>query len=113
MFVNWQGVKVVLAALAVVMALCALDLCCSSEKDPAVLAHVKHEVDAGRRESAIMRRDQIGEHLRDLRALNRRLVEQGDLKRSREVTRMIIDLERQYEQIDSRTRVNDGKHPQP
>ena len=109
MFVNWQGVKIVLAVLAVVLALCALDLCCSSEKDPAVLAHVKHEVDAGRRESAIMRRDQIGEHLRDLRALNRRLVEQGDLRRSREVTRMIIDLERQYEKLDARSQGLQGR----
>lgn len=53
MFVNWQGVKVALAVLAVVMALCALDLCCSSEKDPAVLAHVKHEVDAGSLRSCV------------------------------------------------------------
>lgn len=99
MLVDWRGVGLVLVVLGVVVAFCALDLSCTEKKGPAVLARVKGELDAGRKEYLTIRRDQLAEQLRDLRVLNRRLVEQGEKDRSRELTRLLVDLENQYQHV--------------
>lgn len=107
MLVDWRGVSIALAVLVAVGLLCALDLHCTSDQGPDVLAHVKGEMMSGRHEALILRRDQIAEQLRDMRVLNKRLVEQGEGKRSRELTRMIIELEKQFQRINAQ--IDQGK----
>lgn len=102
MFVDWRGVAIVLAVLAAVCVLCAIDLSCSGSRDPDVLQRVKSEMKSGRQEMSVLRREQLAEQLRDLRVLNKRLVQLGEKERSREVTLLILDLERQYQRARSR-----------
>ena len=104
MFVDWRGVATAVAVLAVIVLLGALDLSCTSDRGPAVLDRVKAEAQSGRQEFATLRREQVAEQLRDMRILNKRLVEQGELERSRELTRLIVDLERQYQRLDAKAR---------
>lgn len=101
MLVDWRGVAIVLAVLAAVGVLCAIDLSCTSGREPGVLTHVKAEARSGKREFASLKRDELAEQLRGLRVLNKRLAEQGELTRVREVTRLIIDLEKQYQRLSS------------
>jgi len=101
MLVDWRGVKIVLTVLAAVAVLCVIDLSCTSSRDPGVLARVKDELKVGRREMTVLRRDQVAEQLNSLRVLNKELVRKGELRRSRELTRLIVDLERQYQHLQA------------
>lgn len=104
MLVDWRGVAIAVAVLAAVVVLGAVDLSCTSDRGPAVLERVKAEAQSGRQEFAALRREQVAEQLRDMRALNKRLVEQGEIERSRELTRLLVELERQYQRLDAQTK---------
>lgn len=104
MLVDWRGVAIAVAVLAAVVVLGAVDLSCTSDRGPAVLDRVKAEAQSGRQEFAALRREQVAEQLRDMRALNKRLVEQGEIERSRELTRLLVELERQYQRLDAQTK---------
>jgi len=104
MIVDWRGVTIVLAVLAAVGVLCAIDLSCTSNRAPGVIERVQGELKSGRKEMAIKRRDEVAEQLRGLRALNRQLVREGELRRSRELTRLIVELEQQYRRLDAAAR---------
>lgn len=98
--VDVKGTAIVLAALLVVALLCAIDLKCSGDGNgPSVMARIKGELASGRKANAERMRESIAIQLRDLRALNKRLVKEGDMKQSRRVTAAIIELEKQYESI--------------
>ena len=101
MFVDWRGVAVVLGILLGIVLLCTVDISCSGGGEPDVLKRVKGEMASGRKEFSILRRDELAEQLRTLRALNRQLVERGEKARSRELTLLIIDLEKQYERANA------------
>ena len=101
MLVDWRGVAIAVAVLAAVVVLGAVDLSCTSDRGPAVLDRVKAEAQSGRQEFVTLRREQVAEQLRDMRALNKRLVEQGEIERSRELTRLLVELERQYQRLDA------------
>lgn len=104
MLVDWRGVAIAVAVLAAVVVLGAVDLSCTSDRGPAVLERVKAEAQSGRQEFAALRREQVAEQLRDMRALNKRLLEQGEIERSRELTRLLVELERQYQRLDAQTK---------
>ena len=104
MLVDWRGVAIAIAVLTVVVVLGAVDLSCTSDRGPSVLERVKAEAQSGRQEFAALRREQVAEQLRDMRALNKRLVEQGEIERSRELTRLLVELERQYQRLDAQTK---------
>ena len=107
MLVDWRGVAIAIAVLTVVVVLGAIDLSCTSDRGPAVLDRVKSEAQSGRQEFATLRREQVAEQLRDMRILNKRLVEQGELKRSRELIRLIVELERQYQRLDAQSKAKE------
>ena len=88
--------------LASLTAAVLLFLCCGcgDNSDPAVIARVKGELAAGRKEYASIRLDQIASELRELRVINKRLVREGRLAESRRVTAQILELERQYRKLD-------------
>jgi len=103
MLVDVRGVTIAVGVLLAVVALCAIDVRCSGkEREPAVLAHVKDELSAGRKEYATMKRDELAEQLRRLRAYNRRLVEKGELAESRRVTAAILELEEHYRRANEK-----------
>ena len=100
MFVDVKGVMITLAAIAAVVLVCALDVKCSgSARDAGVMARISSELKAGRKASAENRRDSIAAQLRVLRALNKKLVREGNVKQSRRVTAAILELEEQYKNI--------------
>lgn len=83
-------------AAAVLLFLCCG---CGDSADPAVVARVKGEIAAGRKEYASMQLDQIAAELRGLRVLNKRLVKDGKMEESRRVTARIIELEALYRKV--------------
>ena len=101
MLVDWRGVAIALAVLAAVGVLCAIDISCTSGREPDVLTRVKGELKSGRREMAAIRRDQLAEQLRDLSMLQYMLTEKGELERAREVARLIAEIEEQCRRLDA------------
>jgi len=103
MLFDARGIAITLAVLAAVTVLCAVDLSCSGRADSAgVMSRVKGEVAAGKNEFAILRRDQLAEQLRSLRALHRKLVRDGNAVESRRVMALILDVQKQHDEVDCR-----------
>ena len=104
MFFDAKGIGLTLAAIGAVVALCALDLCCSSgRRDSAQLGaidRVKGEISAGRDEMALRRRDQLNAQIRDMRVLTRRLLKEGRKAEARRTMAAAQELERQVEKIE-------------
>ena len=101
MFFNWKGVMFVLGGIAVVMGLCALDLCCSSggkEKIPS-LERVKGEIEAGRREQRVLQADELAKLARDMRALAKRYVEQGESRKAQRAIGAAQELDRKIREL--------------
>ena len=100
MLVDVKGTIVVLAALAAVVLVCAVDLKCSGDvQEQSVMARVRSELESGRKANAERTKESIAAQLRSLRALNKKLVREGDVKQSRRVTAAIIELENKYRQM--------------
>ena len=104
LFVDRKSVALVLLAIAVVVALCALDLHCAAAKDDrarresalprtGALAHVKDELAAGRQAWNQLRDDQLNEQLRMLRVLAKRCAEKGENTRARATIALIQEIE--------------------
>ena len=101
MFFNWKGIMFVLGAIAVVVGLCALDLCCSSggkEKIPS-LERVKGEIEAGRREQRVLQAEELAKLARDMRALAKRYVEQGETRKAHRAIGAAQELDRKIREL--------------
>ena len=101
MFFNWKGIMFVLGAIAVVVGLCALDLCCSSggkEKISAV-ERVKGELEAGRREQRILQAEQLAGFARDMRVLAKRYAEKGEMRKAHRAIGTAQELDRKIKEL--------------
>lgn len=101
MFFNVKGALLVLGAIAVVVGLCALDLCCSSGgrgKIPSV-ERVKGELEAGRREQRILQAEQLARFARDMRVLAKRYAEQGETRKARRAIGTAQELDRKIREL--------------
>ena len=110
MFFNFQGIKWTIMALLGVLALCALDLRCSSKKDeersspaPSAISRVKGEIEGGKREYASMRAEQLEEQLRDLRITAKKLVREGKDAEARRVIVTIQEMEKDARRLRERS----------
>ncbi len=105
MLFDVNGIKWTIAAILVVLALCALDLRCSSGGDetasPAssVISRVKGEVAAGKQAYASMRAEQLEEQLRGLRVMAKKLVRDGNEADARRVILTIQEMEKDLERL--------------
>jgi hypothetical protein len=109
MFFDMNAIKWTVAAILVVIAVCILDLHCSNRRDenapsaPSAMSRVKSEMNAGKREYASMRADQLEEQLRDLRLMAKRLVREGKDADARRVILTIQEMERDVKRLRERS----------
>ncbi len=110
MFFDVNGIKWTIAAILVVVLLCVLDLRCSGGGEdgepsaaPNVISRVKGEVQAGKREYASMRAEQLEEQLRGLRVMAKKLVREGKTTEARSVILTIQDMERDVKRLRERS----------
>ena len=98
MFFNVRGFYWTMAALALVIVLCAIDLRCSSGTregvaDIGAIAHVRNEIAAGKQQAAFQREENRNLQIRDLRVMVRRLVKEGRHAEARKMMAAIQELE--------------------
>ena len=100
MFFNWKGIAIVLAAIVVVIGLCALDLRCSggSGEIPAI-ARVKGEIEAGRKEQRSLQADELAKLARDMRVLAKRYLEQGEKRKAQHAIGAAQELDKKIEEL--------------
>lgn len=100
MFFNWKGIAIVLAAIAVVVGLCALDLRCSGggEEIP-VIARARGEIEAGVKEQRILQADELARLARDMRALAKRYVERGENRKAQRAIGAAQELDRKIREL--------------
>ena len=83
MFFNWKGAAIVLAVLAAVIGLCAVDLRCSGGLGPdSHIVRMKGEWDEGKKAMRQQEAENLAQLARDLRALARRYKENGENKKA-------------------------------
>ena len=100
MFFNWKGIAIVLAAIAVAIGLCALDLRCSGgEDDIPVIARAKGEIEAGVREHRIQQADELARLARDMRVLAKRYVEKGETRKAHRAIGAAQELDRKIKEL--------------
>lgn len=103
MLFDWKGVAIVLAAIAVVIGLCVLDLRCSGGGgDIPVVARVRGEIEAGRKEQRNLRADELAKLARDMRVLARRYLEQGEKRKAQHAIGAAQELDRKIEELRGR-----------
>ena len=89
-----------LGVIAAVIALCALDLCCSgSSSDIPTVARVKQELAAGKREMRILQAEELAKLARDMRVLAKRYVEQGEKKKAQRAINAAQELDRKIREL--------------
>ena len=100
MFFNWKGIAIVLAAIAAVIGLCAIDLSCSGGRgDVPALARVKGEIKAGRDEQRSLQADELAKLARDMRVLAKRYLEKGEKRKARRAIGAAQELDRKIEEL--------------
>lgn len=83
MFFNWRGAAIVLAAIAAIGCLCAVDLRCSGRPGSgSTIAHVKGELAEGKRAMRQQEAENLARLARDLRVLAKRYKENGENKKA-------------------------------
>lgn len=100
MFFNVKGFYWTMAAIALVIAICAIDLRCSSGAregvaDVGAMARVRNEIAAGKQQAALQREENRNLQIRDLRVMARRLVKEGRHAEARKMMAAIQELENQ------------------
>ena len=102
MFFNWRGIAIVLAAIAVVIGLCALDLSCSGGRgDIPAVERVKGEIAAGMKEQRTLQADELAKLARDMRVLAKRYLAQGERRKARSAIGAAQELDRKIEELRS------------
>ena len=100
MFFNWKGVAIVLGILAVVIALCAVDLRCSGslESDPTVV-RMKGELAAGKKAKRQLEADNLAQMARDLCVLAHRYKAQGENRKAQRAMGAALELEKKIKHL--------------
>ena len=102
MLVNWTGVRIVCAALAVVLGLCALDVCCSGKPtENSTLTHVKDEIAAGEREYRQMKADDLARVALDMRVMAKRYAKKGESKKAQQAIAAALELDAEIKRLRS------------
>lgn len=100
MFFNWRGIKIVLIVIAVVLALCAIDVSCSSKtEDNATLMRVKDELAAGKKEVKNLRAEELERLARDMRVMSKKYLEKGEKKKAQRAIGAALELERKIQSL--------------
>ena len=101
MFFNWKGITLVLAAITVVVGLCALDLNCSSggRGEIPALERVKGELEAGMQVQRTLQADELAKLARDMRVLAKRYVEQGEKRKAQRAIGAAQELDRKIMEL--------------
>lgn len=83
MFFNWKGVAIVLAVIAAVIVLCAVDLRCSGGLgSDSHIVRMKGEWAEGKKAMRQQEAENLAQLARDLRVLARRYKENGENKKA-------------------------------
>ena len=100
MFFNWKGAAVVLAALVVIIGLCAVDLRCSGglEADPTVV-RMKDELAAGKKAKRQLEADNLAQLARDLCDLAHRYKEKGENRKAQRAMGAALELEKKIKRL--------------
>ena len=86
---------VVFAVIILVVAVCAIDIHCSTLRDkgrPTEISRIRGELEAGRAQEKMTREEGIAVQIRMLRARVRKLKKEGKTAEARQVTNEIIRL---------------------
>ena len=100
MFFNWRGVAIVLGVIAVVIALCALDLKCSGNpSEESTISMVKREMAAGIKEKRYLEAEDLARLARDMRILAKRYVQQGENKKAQHAIGAAQELDKRIRKL--------------
>ena len=100
MFFNWRGAAIVLAVLAAVIALCAIDLRCSGGLgSDSSIARMKGEWAEGKKAMRQQEAENLAQLARDMRALARRYKAKGDTKKAQQAIGAALELDRRISQL--------------
>ena len=100
MLVNWRGVWIVLAVLAAVIGLCALDLRCSGELGPgSSIARVKGEMEEGKKAMRQQEAENLTQVVQSLCALAHRYKANGELKKAQRAIAAAQELEKKIARL--------------
>ena len=100
MFFNWKGAAIVLAVLAVVIGLCAVDLRCSGGLGPdSQIVLMKGEWDEDKKAMRQQEAENLAQLARDLRVLAKRYKENGENKKAQRAMGAAQELDRKIARL--------------
>ena len=100
MFFNWKGAAIVLAVLAAVVGLCAVDLRCSGGVGPnSSAAHIRNEWAAGKKAMRQQEAENLAQLARDLRTLASRYKEKGENKKAQRAIGAAQELDKKISRL--------------
>lgn len=100
MLFNWKGIGIVLATLAAVIVLCAIDLSCGAKPaENSTIARVKGELDAGRKEARQLQAEDLARLARDMRTLADHYGKTGEKKKALQAVNAARELERKIRKL--------------
>ena len=95
MFFNWKGAAIVLAVLAAVVGLCAVDLRCSGGVGPnSSAAHIRNEWAAGKKAMRQQEAENLTQVVRSLCELAHRYKANGETKKAQRAMGAALELEK-------------------
>ena len=103
MLINWRGVGVVLGAIALVIALVVMNLCCGARvEERSTIARVKGEIAAGRSEMRKLQADELARLACDMRVMAKRYLEKGDKVKAQRARGAAQELDRKIKELSER-----------
>ena len=100
MFFNWKGVAIVLAAIAVVIAFCAVDLRCSGGFGPGSdIVRMKGEWAEGKKAMRQQEAENLTQLARDLRLLARHYKAKGEDRKAQRAIGAAQELDKKIAQL--------------
>ena len=100
MIFNWKGVAIVLAVIAAVIGLCAVDLRCSGGLGPdSQIVRMKGEWDEGKKAMRQQEAENLAQLARDLRVLAKRYKENGENKKAQRAIGAAQELDKKIARL--------------
>ena len=100
MFFNWRGVAIVLAVIAAVICLCAVDLRCSGGPgSESTVARVKGELAEGKTAMRQQEAENLARVARDLRVLAKRYKANGENKKAQRAIGAAQELDKKIARL--------------
>ncbi len=98
---KWKGIIFVLGGIAVVVGLCALGICCSSGGKEHIPSQerAKGEIEADSGEQRVLQEEELAKLARDMRALAKRYVEQGETRKAHRAIGAAQELDRKIREL--------------